>query len=152
MARKPLRRCPVALVGAVLLLSCSSAPDGSMDASDDGPSPMDAAPDLRPPPPDLAADLASNGGVGSSCSAPNDLAVSSLQIESPDSQCTSGLCLLAPTHALCTKECTNDNDCNGADKSHCPVGFSCVPGFMSGPYSCVKLCICTSDAPVTTCP
>lgn len=145
-----MRSSSVFLVCAVLLSCSSSVPDDPMDAAVDGP--MDAAPDLLPPPPDLSADLASNGSVGSSCSYPNDLGVAGLQIASPDSQCTSGLCLLAPKHALCTKQCTTDNDCNGADKSHCPVGFSCVPGFMSGPYSCVKLCICNSDAPVTTCP
>jgi hypothetical protein len=141
----------VFLVCAVLLCSCSTVPDEPMDAAVDA-APMDAAADLLPPPPDLTADLASNGSPGSSCSYPNDLGVASLQIVSPDSECTSGLCLLAPKHALCTKQCNIDQDCATADKSHCPVGFSCVPGFMSGPYSCVKLCICSTDAPVTTCP
>jgi hypothetical protein len=147
-----MRSWPVFLVCAVLLPCCtSSVPDDPQDAAVDA-APMDAAPDLIPPPPDLLADLASNGSVGSMCSYPNDLGVTGLQILSPDAQCTSGLCLLTPMHGLCTKKCNIESDCSSADKTNCPMGFSCVPGFMSGPYSCQKMCICNTDAPVTTCP
>jgi hypothetical protein len=85
-------------------------------------------------------------------------------VHTPALECAWRVCLFPaaelPTNtgALCTKPCTNDEDCAGgtlADPSssidpHCKTGFACGVATTVGPSCCRKWCICRDfvDVPI----
>lgn len=58
------------------------------------------------------------------------------------------------TDALCTAECSTDDDCEGqsrgkaTDDKRCRTGFTCGVAFEVGPLCCKKLCLCRDFLPV----
>lgn len=77
-------------------------------------------------------------------------------------ECPSRICLLPaqerslpspPTGALCTDECSSDDDCsdgesrnkNDPNDKRCLTGFKCrrvIPNLESNPLSCKRVCVC----------
>ncbi|MEO8698858.1 MAG: hypothetical protein ABI867_02410 [Kofleriaceae bacterium] len=52
----------------------------------------------------------------------------------------------------CTATCQVSTDCLIADGAPaCASGYSCAPVISSGPGACQKVCVCTDEAPATTC-
>jgi hypothetical protein len=63
-------------------------------------------------------------------------------------------CLHVQNTALdrCTATCKVTADCLvAAEAAPCASGFSCAPVISTGPGACQKVCVCTDEAPVTTC-
>jgi hypothetical protein len=77
-------------------------------------------------------------------------------INSPASECGSRICLLSAaerntdTGPLCTKSCESDLDCAAAqlgdpqspDDHRCNTGFTCDVPVTTGPFCCLKMCVC----------
>jgi hypothetical protein len=64
-------------------------------------------------------------------------------IASPSLDCVSRTCLRMPlSPALCTAECSSDDDCDRVPESPCTKGFTCGVAVTVGPFCCRKFCIC----------
>ena len=73
----------------------------------------------------------------------------------PDAlECPSRICLLpgadktTNTTALCTADCSSDDDCGDSEgttdpnNNHCKSGFVCMVPTTVGNFCCKKLCVC----------
>jgi hypothetical protein len=57
--------------------------------------------------------------------------------------CVSRTCLrVPPAEAMCTAECSVDEDCDRVPESPCERGFTCGIAVTAGPFCCQKFCIC----------
>ena len=91
---------------------------------------------------------------GGAAQSPTNFSVNPLALE-----CPSRICIRpaeqksTDTQALCTDECSNDDDCSGGetrdekDKTdlRCTQGFTCrtaIPKLTDVPLACKKVCVC----------
>jgi len=69
-------------------------------------------------------------------------------------ECPSRICLLPAeekttnTTALCTADCSSDDDCSDSEgtssaaDTHCKTGFACLVPTTVGDFCCRRLCVC----------
>jgi hypothetical protein len=76
--------------------------------------------------------------IGENKPAPAEVVVATSSLD-----CLSRTCLKFPEKAaLCTAECSSDDDCDRVPESPCATGFTCGVAVAVGPFCCRKLCIC----------
>lgn len=65
-------------------------------------------------------------------------------VASPALECQSRTCLQiqGEEQALCTAECSSDDDCEKVPESPCQSGFTCIVPVVVGPFCCKKMCVC----------
>ena len=88
-------------------------------------------------------------GVDAAGAAPSTTVVTSPAIECPSREC---LHVPAVTYDLCTGPCESDSDCDKVPESPCQNGFACLIPTTSGPFCCIKMCVCRDglDGGITT--
>jgi hypothetical protein len=96
----------------------------------------------------------SNDGGTADGTMPTELSVNPLALECPSRICIKpAQQLTTDTQALCTDECSGDDDCADGEKrdpkdptdKRCQTGFVCrtlIPDLANVPFSCKKICAC----------
>ncbi len=87
--------------------------------------------------------------TGIPCTVPQrsgDAGAGGIIVNSQSLMCRSRLCIYFPAasaQALCTRICSSEDDCPGANEIEtCSTGFACIEAQSVGSLKCCKMCVC----------